>query len=165
MSFIYERLHYIYVEQGKSVNIFRAVLASEPTELLDFTKRFEAVEKFSSLAEANDLVASYKRIRNILKQTQDSTATQFDETLAVEPAERSLAQVIKQEARAITSLYADKDYFAILEILVKTKPMLDKFFDQIMVMVKDDTIRCNRLALLRKLQKLFTLVADLSWLL
>lgn len=164
LHFIYERLRYLYMEQGKSVTIFRAVVACAPRDLLDFEKRFEAVAEFSKLKEARDLIEIYKRIRNILDKTEGGIGIEFNKELAKEPAERNLAEAIESEEKTISTLYKNKDYFAILETLVKIKPTLSDFFDKVMVMAEDKNLRFNRLSLLKNLQKLFTLVADLSWL-
>ena len=163
LHFIYERLRYIYAEQGKSIHVFRAVLACMPTDLLDFAERFSAVTKFSQLPEAKDLSEIYKRVNNILVKNDSQTA-EFNNKLTLEPAERNLAMIIAKEEAIIFKLYAKKDYFAVLRELVKFKPVLTVFFADVMVMVEEKKIRMNRLALLKKLQQLFTLVADLSWL-
>jgi glycyl-tRNA synthetase beta chain len=164
LHFIYERLRFLYIEQDKSINVFRAVLACAPTDLLDFEKRFDAVTEFNKLAEAADLAEIYKRVRNILDKAGQDIDIGFNKTLAKDVAERNLAEVIEQEAKTISDLYKNKNYLAILKILVKAKPALSDFFDKVMVMAEDKNIRLNRLALLKDLQKLFTLVADLSWL-
>ncbi|MEI8054700.1 MAG: glycine--tRNA ligase subunit beta [bacterium] len=159
LHFIYERLRYMYVEQGKSANVFRAVLARMPTDLLDFEKRFAAVTEFNKLAEASDLIEIYKRVKNILAKA-DKEVSKFNKELITELAERNLAEVIEKESQAITELYKNKKYFEILLVLAKAKPFLSTFFDEVMVMVEDKKLRLNRLALLKNLQCLFTLVAD-----
>ncbi len=163
LHFIYERLRYMYIEHGKNANVFRAVLARMPTDLLDFEKRFGAVTEFNKLAEAGDLIEIYKRVKNILDKAtkeQDFVAVTFNKDLATEPAELELTQVIAKESQAINELYKNKKYFEILTTLVNIKPTLSNFFAEVMVMAEDKKLRLNRLALLKDLQKLFTLVAD-----
>jgi glycyl-tRNA synthetase beta chain len=162
LHFIYERLRYMYAEQGKSVQVFRAVLTRMPTNLLDFDKRFLAVTEFNKLAEASDLIEIYKRVKNILAKADKEEGfidTKFNKALVIEPAECNLAEVIDQEAQVINALYKNKNYFEVLAALVKAKPFLSAFFDEVMVMVEDKKLRLNRLALLKSLQNLFTLVA------
>ncbi|CAL7960651.1 glycine--tRNA ligase subunit beta [Gammaproteobacteria bacterium] len=161
LHFIYERLRYMYAEQGKSANTFRAVLARMPTDLLDFEKRFLAVTEFNKLAEASDLIEIYKRVKNILAKA-DKEESFFNKELATEQAELNLAEVIEKESQTIAELYKNKNYFEVLAVLVKAKPFLSTFFDEVMVMVEDKKLRLNRLALLKDLQNLFTLVADIQ---
>lgn len=163
LYFIYERLRYLYAEQSKDPVIFRAVVARTPTNLLDFEKRFAAVTAFNSLPEAADLIEIYKRIKNILGKAnteKDCAEIKFNKELTIETAERDLAAAIEKNADLIHTLYQNKQYLKILETLIRIKPRLSRFFDEVMVMTEDKKLRYNRLALLKKLQNLFTQVAD-----
>jgi len=164
LDFIYERLRSLYLEDGKNTNIFRAVLAVMPTDLLDFAQRFAAVDKFTQLSEANDLIEVYKRIRNILEKSLLPKNTAFDFGLATEQAEHVAAKTMMQHTKIITDHYQQKKYFETLAELVKLKQPLNNFFDKVMVFVEEEKIRNNRLALLKHLQDLFMTVADLSYL-
>ncbi|MBU0744909.1 MAG: glycine--tRNA ligase subunit beta, partial [Gammaproteobacteria bacterium] len=164
LDFIYERLRSLYSEQNKNINVFRAVLASTPTNLLDFTKRFDAVDAFIQLPEASDLVEIYKRIRNILDKAPSLDNIKFNISLAQEPAEQNLSALVKKEIKIITQLYQHQEYSELLQELIKLKPPLSVFFEKVMVMVEDEKLRNNRLALLKSIQNLFSLIADLSYL-
>jgi glycyl-tRNA synthetase beta chain len=63
---------------------------------------------------------------------------------------------------AVLPLMEAGDYTAALKQLAGLRENVDAFFDQVMVMVDDDTLRANRLSLLQNLSKLFLRVADLS---
>jgi glycyl-tRNA synthetase beta subunit len=54
------------------------------------------------------------------------------------------------------------DYDAALSHAASLRPMLDRFFDEVMVMVDDERIRANRLAILKKLYTSFSTIADFS---
>ncbi|HBS51987.1 MAG TPA: hypothetical protein DEA62_03255 [Coxiellaceae bacterium] len=164
MDFIYERLRSLYLEQGKSSNVFRAVLSRMPTNILDFTKRFDAVTSFSQLPESEDLIENYKRIRNILDKTKYSGAGGFNLKLATEEAEKSMANIVINETKIIEELFQNKKYFLVLNELVKLKEPIKAFFDAVMVMCEEEKVRQNRLALLKSMRDLFELVADLSYL-
>jgi glycyl-tRNA synthetase beta chain len=55
-----------------------------------------------------------------------------------------------------------KKYLDALLLLSTAREPVDKFFDKVMVMVEDEKVRANRLALLRTLLKEFSTVADFS---
>jgi len=165
LDFIYERLRHFYLEQNKDANIFRAVLIGAPTNLLDFTQRFAAIETFIQQPEASNLIENYKRVRNILDKAQYSDKTIFNPKLITETAERNLADQIKTESETIQNLYKNKQYSRLLLELVKLKQPLSDFFDKVMVMTNNKRVCNNRLALLKSLQNLFVLIADLSYLL
>ena len=62
----------------------------------------------------------------------------------------------------ITPLLERLDYEAAMKALAKLREPVDDFFDHVMVMVEDDTLRYNRLALLAQMRTMFLGIADLS---
>jgi glycyl-tRNA synthetase beta chain len=62
----------------------------------------------------------------------------------------------------VTPLFQQGEYRSALERLAQLRRHVDTFFDQVMVMVDDDAIKQNRLALLARLRRLFLAVADIS---
>ncbi len=58
------------------------------------------------------------------------------------------------------SRLARSDFAGALESMARLKPMIDSFFDSVLVMDKDDSVRRNRLALLTRTRDLFARVAD-----
>ena len=67
-------------------------------------------------------------------------------------------------AQQATPLFDKRDYETALSKLAGLRETVDTFFDDVMVMVDDEPIRDNRLALLNQLRGLFLQVADLSYL-
>lgn len=166
LTFILERLRSFYLEQKKNPAVFRAVLAKKPTDILDFNQRVEAVTIFNSTKEAPDLIETYKRIKNILSKAKDETlSVEFDFTLAIEPKEKELAEATKKISAAIMNLYKKQDYTAVLQETSQLKPFLAAFFEKVIVMSDDKTLKKNRLTLLHEIYNIFDLVADLSCLL
>jgi glycyl-tRNA synthetase beta chain len=139
------------------------VLARSPNNLLDFDRRIHAVLAFQKLPEASALAAANKRVNNILKKQGDAAATfVFDKTLLQQAEEKALAEQIDLQADTVKSLYQDADYTQALSILATLKEPVDLFFDRVMVMVDDEAVRNNRLALLSSLHGLLTRVADIA---
>ena len=54
------------------------------------------------------------------------------------------------------------DYSSLLESLASIKESIDAFFDSVMVMVEDESVKANRLALLQSVRNLYSNIADLS---
>ncbi len=67
-----------------------------------------------------------------------------------------------KSAEPRTLLTASRDHEAALLEIAKLRPAIDKFFDKVMVMVEDDNLRANRLALLQTVVKEFSMIADFS---
>jgi len=60
----------------------------------------------------------------------------------------------------VGGLFAKSDYAGALETMAQLKGVIDGFFDSVLVMDKDESVRRNRLALLTRIQALFSRIAD-----
>jgi glycyl-tRNA synthetase beta chain len=161
-GYVMDRLRAYYQESGVEVDLIDAVLATRPTRLLDFHRRIQACRVFRQLPEAESLAAANKRIGNILKKTDQIIPGKVDADCLVDDAEKLLAEQLDNMSTAVLALMEAGDYTAALKQLAGLRENVDAFFDQVMVMVDDDTLRANRLSLLQNLSKLFLRVADLS---
>ncbi len=161
-DYIMERLKAYYTDQSIPADSVDAVLAQRITRPADFNQRVRAVTEFRKLPEAESLAAANKRIHNILKKTDETIPACVDSNLLSEQAEKSLATKIASLEPRVRPLFAAAKYTEGLLLLAGLRDPVDTFFDQVMVMVDDQTIRLNRLALLSQLEKLFLSVADLS---
>lgn len=163
-SFIMDRLQGYYVDQGFAVDEIASVYASGPTMPYDFDCRLRAVSAFRQLEVAEDLAAAHKRIRNILRKASDQLPGNFDAGLTEETAEKELADKLNTLENVVRTCFESGQYEAGLNQLASLRDPVDRFFDQVMVMVEDDSVRRNRLVLLKSLQDLFLQVADISYL-
>ena len=164
-EFILERFRAWYLDEGITSEEFQSVFALRPTRPLDFHRRILAVHAFSLMPEAQSLAAANKRVANILSK-QDSAVVQpvFNESLVRESAEKTLYSAILGKELEVASYIEQGDYQKGLTLLTELKPVIDGFFDEVLVMTKDEAVRDNRLALLAKLQSLFLNMADISYL-
>jgi glycyl-tRNA synthetase beta chain len=130
----------------------------------DIDRRVRAVATFRSLPEAGSLAAANKRLRNILKKLPqaDQMPVTLDPKWLTEPAEQRLADRVAMLTAEVEPLVATGDYEATLRALAALRDDVDAFFDGVMVMVEDDALRRNRIALLRALEGPFLRVADIA---
>jgi glycyl-tRNA synthetase beta chain len=142
-GFITERLRRYFLDRDPSLDTetFDAVLARQPDSLVDFELRLKAVQAFLELDEAQSLASANKRIANILRQAN-----------AAEDAVIK-TKLIEDEGRSYTEA---------LQALAALREPVDRYFDDVMVMVDDEALKNNRLALLGALRALFLDVADIS---
>ena len=164
-EFMMDRLRAYYHDVGVSPEVFEAVLAQNPTQPYDFDRRVRAVNHFLTLSEAESLAAANKRISNILRQADEKGITvsdQVDESKLIDSAERALADQVSAMVKQVSPLFEQRDYEAALSQLAGLRETVDIFFDDVMVMVDDEALRDNRLAILNQLRNLFLQVADLS---
>jgi len=161
-EFIYERLRGYYADQGFGSDQFDAVRAVEPETLLDFDRRLRAVAEFAKLPEAAALAAANKRIGNILRQAGDVAGGKIDAALLDAGAESELHRQVEMATLATDPLRQGNRYVDMLRTLAALRAPVDRYFDEVMVMVDDAAKRQNRLVLLGGLRRMFLHVADIS---
>jgi len=161
-DFVFDRLRGYYADQGVPAQQFEAVLELKPASLTDFDARLKAIAEFAQLPEAAALAAANKRIRNILRKSEDALPEQIDESLFEGHAESGLHGAIDAAIAATDPLLANRDYVGVLMRLAQLRPKVDGYFEAVMVMADDPKVRGNRLALLKRLSDRFLAVADVS---
>jgi len=162
-QFMLDRLKGIYLDQDIPVGVFDAVASIRPKSIADFDRRINAVMAFRTLEESTALAAANKRITNILKKSGIDVSKQLaDPALFEDTEEQALFDKIASKTAAVAPLLEQYDYEGILRALAELRDSVDQFFDKIMVMAENESIRNNRLALLGSLNRLFLGVADIS---
>ena len=160
--FMLERLRGYLRELGGSANQVEAVLAARPAILASLPDRLAAVQAFEALPEAAALAAANKRIGNILKKSGAEAASSVDAARLAPGAEADLAAAFERLDPLVRANLEQGDFAAALKSLATTKPIVDRYFDEVMVMADDAVVRANRLALLARVAATMNRVADLS---
>ncbi|KLT72791.1 glycyl-tRNA synthetase subunit beta [Neisseria arctica] len=142
-------------------DIVAAVLAKQPSRLSDIEARLQAVSAFKTLPEASALAAANKRVQNLLKKA-DAELGLPDPALFQQEEEKALFTAAQNLAPKIESALAAQDFQTALSELAAIKPQVDTFFDGVMVMADDASIKQNRLNLLNSLAEQLNAVADIS---
>lgn len=161
LGYLADRMQGYGVERGQSKDAIEAVLTAGLTRPLDAFKRVQALEDFRSRPQAQVLVATHKRIRNILREAEGSDGN-VDSELLVESAERTLADQLNTVRDEVLENCAARRHEEALDALAGLVEPVSAFFDTVLVMAEDKKIRHNRLRLLRGLQDLFLGIADFS---
>jgi glycyl-tRNA synthetase beta chain len=165
-AFFRERLEfYLKDVRGYAYDVVKAVLAAAADDVVDALARAEAVEQVLHMPEFQAIGAACKRIRNILRQAAEKgvkPAANFEYLPDSPSEEKNLAAYVETSAPRIEAHRPKKEYKDALTILSNAHECVDAFFDKVMVMVENKTVRANRLALLQKLLKEFSTIADFS---
>ena len=165
-GFFRERLEfYLKDVRGYAYDVVKAVLAPDADDIVDVLARADAVKQVLHMPEFLAIGAACKRMRNILKQAQEKRiepARHFEALPDSGPEERNLAAFIDTYGQKIEAHRKKKEYRDALMLLSTARERVDAFFDKVMVMVEDERVRANRLALLRALLKEFSTIADFS---
>jgi glycyl-tRNA synthetase beta chain len=163
-TFITDRLRRYFLDRDADLDTetFDAVMARQPSSLVDFELRLQAVQAFLELDEAQSLASANKRIANILRQAGTTETTDISKKLLEEAAERALYDALVSAEATVRPLLDARDYTRALQELAALREPVDRFFDDVMVMADDEDVKTNRLALLGGLRALFLDVADIS---
>jgi glycyl-tRNA synthetase beta chain len=159
-GFMLERVQYYFRElRGFKYDEVNAVLASGCGTLADVQHRLEALAHVRTGEDFEPLAASFKRIRNILKQAGiDGSLGPITATLLEEGPER----VLFDEFERVRGFVREVGYRDALAAIASLRPVVDKFFDKVLVNAPDPKVRANRLSLLHNLLTEFSTIADFS---
>ncbi len=169
--FFRERLEFYLKDVcGYAYDGVKAVLAADAEDVVDALARIEALSNVRDSAEYTfvyfeAISSAFRRMKNILNQAAEKKlriAERVDSAILQLGAEKELARVIEQTAKSVKRSRAARDYDEALREIAELRPLIDNFFDDVMVMVDDDNLRANRLALLRTVVKEFSTIADFS---
>ncbi len=165
-SFMRERLEfYLRDVRGFAYDVVNAVLAAGSDEVVDAISRAEALSQVRGSDDFASISVAFKRTKNILRQAQESgkkIAVELQPDALTEESEKSLAARLPEVAARVRQLREQKDHVAALVEISSLRQPIDLFFDKVMVMVDDERVRANRLALLQTLLHEFSTIADFS---
>ncbi|MFT6778965.1 MAG: glycyl-tRNA synthetase beta chain [Paraglaciecola sp.] len=162
IDFILARFNAWYTDQGILTGVVQAVAVNRPTRPADFAARVDAVKSFNTLESADALAAANKRVANILAKTQFEEQLSFNRELLLEPAEITLSTSLESVEARIQPMLNISDYTSALIVLAELRQPIDEFFENVMVMADDESVKRNRLSLLSRLRSLFLCCADIS---
>jgi glycyl-tRNA synthetase beta chain len=163
-TFLKERLDFYLREvRGYAYDVVNAVLSTGLTTVTDAVARAQALTQVRGSDDLLAISTAFKRIKNILRQAEakqdgDSIASEY----LIEPAEQRLYAEAARVAPEVEALRARHEYGEALERVATLRPVIDSFFDQVMVMAPEAHLRRNRLALIASVLNDFSRIADFS---
>ncbi len=159
LEFIKQRFINDMVAVGHDQQAVMAATSVQFDIISDVIKRIAALEAIKEEESFAILAASFKRIRNIIKDNSDVVV---NPDLFVEDAEKELFSAIEQVEKDMLHQLGNSDYKGALQAMLALKEPVDLFFDQVMVMSEDEMVRKNRLNLLTTIRTLVLRVGDIS---
>lgn len=159
-EFFRVRYQNLMLERGYPFDIIEAVISTSFDDLLDAKYRLDALCMAKRWEDFDSIVIGFKRAINILKGFE--LREEINPDLFCEEAERNLYKGFLMAKEKIDVYLSQRDYGSALSEMLKLKSVIDEFFDSVMVMVEEQAIRYNRLALLERIGELFLRIADFS---
>ncbi len=159
LEFIRLRFFNLLTGQSYPQDAVDAVLAASFDDAVDALERVKSLAALKGQDDFEPLAVAFKRVVNIIK---GGVGTPVDAALFEEDSERELFEATQKTQTEVLARIADGDYAAALGAIATLRGPVDTFFEGVMVMAKEETVRTNRLALLTQVAKLFAGIADFS---
>jgi glycyl-tRNA synthetase beta chain len=147
------------ISQGHPYDVVNAVLALGLSDIVQSLRKIEAMEDFKGHPDYEPLAVAFKRVVNILKGFEGGSV---DMARFQEAEEENLHKAFLNISEKAGSFIDDEKYKEALSEMARLRKPVDAFFDTVLVMAEDETVRFNRLSLLEELKTLFYGIADFS---
>ena len=157
LEFIIERQRNLLLEQGERYDVVDAILAAQGNNPASASQGVKALSTWVARPDWNAILPAYARCVRI---TRDLTERQpLEADLLVEEAEKNLFAALLAAEKTPRKAGSVDDFLNAFQPMI---PPIDRFFDLVLVMAEDHTLRRNRLGLLQRIAALADGVADLS---
>jgi glycyl-tRNA synthetase beta chain len=151
MQFFNQRLEGMLLSQGYGYDLVNAVLSTGNLNMKELKLRIDALSDLKKDTAFPGLLTAAKRVYNILVKAQPGPV---DEKLLTDPSEKNLFLALAK----IRDDVMDKNFRALFDL----ESPINTFFDSVLVMDKDDSIKNNRIALLFSIKNVFNSLGDFS---
>jgi len=145
--------------EGFPYDAIDCVLSTGMDSIVDVKEKVAAFSDLKKQPYFEPLAIAFRRVASILDKKVDG---EIDPGLLNEPAEKQLYEAFLKVRNPVLDNIKNKEFSRALEKMGEIKPSVDDFFDNVMVMVEDPSLRGNRLCLLRDISGLFSGLADFS---
>ena len=157
-EFITLRLKNIFLDREVPHHVIDLLLSNNELSVADAEGLVKAL-LVNRIDENVELVQAFTRMYNLVK---DVTYTGVDESLLKEDAERALYEAATKASEASIDAWDNNDYDAVVAVPVTLVPAINTFFEDVMVMDKDEAIKANRLQLVRLAYSVMAIIGDIS---
>jgi glycyl-tRNA synthetase beta chain len=175
MAFAADRMRYLFSQRGYDADEIEAAMsavdltgdgAGLESSPLAVRWRLEALRATRQSADFEALAVLFKRVTNIAREISArplaAYAEALDRELLTMPAERTLLAEFDARAPGIREAVAQRDYRRAVTEAALLRPAVDRFFNDVFVMVDDHRLRTSRLMLMVALRDLVLSIADIS---
>ena len=157
-EFITLRLKNIFLDREVPHHVIDLLLSNNELSVADAEGLVKALLA-NRIDENVELVQAFTRMYNLVK---DVIYTGVDESLLKEEAERALYEMATKASEASINAWDKNDYDAVVAVPATLVPAINTFFEDVMVMDKDEAIKANRLQLVRLAYSVMAIIGDIS---
>ena len=168
LEFLKGRVAALLSDRDSAYDVIDSVLAVGFADIPNVVERAYSLSMLRELPDFEKIYNAFNRVIRILPKDEQGTAEwhgekeEIDKGFLQDQAEKHLYEAIVSIEEDVRQSAADGDYDGVLDKLVNLRSFIDTFFDEVLVMAEQDDLRNNRLMLLKRLDGMFSLVADFS---
>lgn len=152
------RLKNIFLDREVPHHVIDLLLSNNELSVADAEGLVNALLE-NRIDENVELVQAYTRMYNLVK---DVEYTGVNSDLLKEDAEKALFEAASKASEASLAAWEANDYTAVVAVPATLVPAINKFFEDVMVMDKDEAIKANRLQLVRLAYSVMAIIGDIS---
>ena len=152
------RLKNIFLDREVPHHVIDLLLSNNELSVADAEGLVNALLA-NRIDENVELVQAYTRMYNLVK---DVEYTGVNSDLLKEDAEKALFEAASKASEESLAAWEANDYAAVVAIPATLVPAINKFFEDVMVMDKDEAIKANRLQLVRLAYNVMAIIGDIS---
>ena len=152
------RLKNIFLDREVPHHVIDLLLSNNELSVADAEGLVNALLA-NRIDENVELVQAYTRMYNLVK---DVEYTGVNSDLLKEDAEKALFEAASKASEASLVAWEANDYDAVVAVPATLVPAINKFFEDVMVMDKDEAIKANRLQLVRLAYSVMAIIGDIS---
>ena len=157
-EFFILRLKNIFLDREVPHHVIDLLLSNNELSVADAEGLVNALLA-NRIDENVELVQAYTRMYNLVK---DVEYTGVNSDLLKEDAEKALFEAASKASEASLAAWEANDYAAVVAVPATLVPAINKFFEDVMVMDKDEAIKANRLQLVRLAYNVMAIIGDIS---
>lgn len=161
-AFLRDRIMHLLVEEGFSRDVVSSVVSVSVDHIPNVWQRVKALEHLKGAADFEPLAAAFKRVVNIIKKADIQENASIDINLFQEKSESALYEAYTSVKSNVAQHLSEADFNQALLEIASLRNTVDQFFDEVLVMAKEEQLRNNRLALLSGIAGLFENIANFS---
>ncbi len=159
VEFFVERVKNLFKDLGIRYDVIDAVLNNNLDDISDIHTRALELNRWLQKDELVEMLTAFNRVSTLAEKANTDVVK---EELLKEDAEIKLYNGFNEIKSNVESLLTDKKYNEALDAFATLRPLVDNLFDNVMIMDKDESIKENRLGLLKQIYSTMLTICDLS---
>jgi len=157
LNFIIGRLRNVFLDKGFAYDIVDAIVNAQGHNPAKAALAVQELSEWVARADWETILPAYSRCVRI---TRDQVSgIRYQALTETDPAEKALLEALEKAKKTARTSGSVNDFLSTFEPMI---PAIDQFFEEVLVMVDDEKVRDNRLALLQRVAALADNVADMS---